>query len=73
VKAELGILVKQKAHAVQLGFAEGQRQAESELAARRRGRHEHDIRLARILDGMPQISGRARGPVVDGQYYILLL
>lgn len=65
VEAELGILVKQKAHAMHLGIAEGQRQAESEVAARWRGRHEHDKRLALILDGVPQVSGRAGGPVVD--------
>jgi hypothetical protein len=45
VEAELGILVKQQTHAVHFGIAEGQRQAESEVAARRSGRCEHNMLL----------------------------
>ena len=45
MEAKLGILFKQQAHAVHLGIAEGQRQAESEVAARRSGRCEHNMLL----------------------------
>jgi hypothetical protein len=73
VEAELGILVKQQAHAVHFGITEGQGQAESEVAARRSGRCEHNMLLVWILDGVPQISGPSGGPIVDRKYDIVYL
>jgi hypothetical protein len=73
MEANLGILIKQEAHATQLGLAQRQRQAEAELPTRRRRCGENELLASLLLDRSPHVVWRPCWLVVDGKDNVLRL